>query len=93
MIIFFNLYDKEDENIMILKGSDYIPPIGSTVYFSDSVDTDNREIIGIDCVSVVTEYFYSIEGNQMDIICKANEDLSESWYELLEKYNKIKYKK
>jgi hypothetical protein len=93
MKVFFELYDLEDESIMYLKGKEYIPLIGTTVYFSDSVEDKNRNIIGIDCYGVVNEHFYDIENDRLTVMCKINEVLNDSWYEHLEKFYTIKNQK
>ena len=93
MQIFFELYDLEDESIMYMKGNKYIPPIGTIVYFSDSAENSNRELIGIDCYGVVNEHYYDIENDRLTVICKTKENLTDSWYEQLRKINEIKNKK
>lgn len=94
MIIEFELCDQEDEPIMTMKGFEYIPSIGSSVYFNDCVENENGECIGIDFNSIVESHNYNVESNTLCIYCKIDKlfcDLHEYTQENIRKYNKIKY--
>ena len=89
MLIFYELYDKEGEPLMDLKGNKYIAPIGSNVIFSDDA-REGEEVVCIEFVGKVISHQYNIELDTLYIDCETIHELTKKDESDLGKYYKIK---
>ena len=93
MRIEFILEDLEQVDIMEIEGYDYIPPIGSNVYFNDDIEYKGK-MSGIDFDSTVYRHCYIIEENTLCIYCRIDKkfyDLHQNIQDRIQEYKKLKY--
>jgi hypothetical protein len=91
MLLTYELYDKEGEPLMDLKGKEYIAPIGSNVIFSDYA-ADSKEAVSIEFVGKVISHQYNIELDTLCIDCEINQILTEHDDLRFVKYHELKFK-
>ena len=92
MYVSYELYDKEGEPVMDLKGNKYIAPIGSNVIFFDDVE-EGEEFVAVEFVGKVISHLYNVTSDTLYIDCETVRDLDEYDDSNLVKYNKLKFKK
>jgi hypothetical protein len=90
MYVSYELYDKEGEPVMDLKGNKYIAPIGSNVIFSDDVE-EGEEFVAVEFVGKVISHLYNVASDTLCIDCET--DLNEHDHLRLKKYYELKCKK
>lgn len=91
MYVSYELYDKEGEPVMDLKGNKYIAPIGSNVIFSDDVE-EGEEFVAVEFVGKVISHLYNIESDTLCIDCEINQHLTQHDDTRLKKYYELKFK-
>lgn len=89
MYVSYELYDKEGEPVMDLKGNKYIAPIGSNVIFSDDVE-ECEEFVAVEFVGKVISHIYNVTSDTLYIDCET--DLNEHDNLRLKKYYELKFK-
>jgi len=89
MYISYELYDKEGEPVMDLKGNKYIAPIGSNVIFSDDVE-EGEEFVAVEFVGKVISHLYNVTSDTLCIDCET--DLNEHDHLRMKKYYELKFK-
>ena len=89
MYVSYELYDKEGEPVMDLKGNKYIAPIGSNVIFSDDVE-EGEEFVAVEFVGKVISHLYNVTSDTLYIDCET--DLNEHDHLRLKKYYELKFK-
>lgn len=92
MLVTYELYDKEGDPLMRLKGKEYVAPIGSSVVFYDAV-SEGVEFVSVEFIGKVTHQWYNITSDTLCIDCEVIEDLTEYEDAELLKYNQLKFKK
>jgi hypothetical protein len=92
MLVTYELYDKECEPLMSLKGKKYIAPIGSSVVFYDSI-SEGVEFVSVEFIGKATHQWYNITSDTLCIDCEVTQDLTEHEEAELLKYNQLKFKK
>jgi hypothetical protein len=90
MYVSYELYDKEGEPAMDLKGNKYIAPIGSNVIFSDDVE-EGEEFVAVEFVGKAISHQYNVTSDTLYIDCET--DLNEHDHLRLKKYHELKFKK
>ena len=90
MYVSYELYDKEGEPVMDLKGNKYIAPIGSNVIFSDDVE-EGEEFVAVEFIGKVISHLYNVTSDTLCIDCET--DLNEHDHLRLKKYYELKFKK
>lgn len=91
MYVSYELYDKEGEPLMDLKGNKYISPIGSNVIFTADVE-EGEEFVCIEFVGKVISHLYNITSDTLYIDCEINQLLTEHDDTRLKKYYELKFK-
>ena len=71
MYVSYELYDKEGEPVMDLKGNKYIAPIGSNVIFSDDVE-EGEEFVAVEFVGKVISHLYNVTSDTLCIDCETD---------------------
>ncbi len=89
MYVSYELYDKEDEPVMDMKGNKYIAPIGSNVIFSDDVE-EGEEFVAVEFVGKAISHLYNVTSDTLYIDCET--DLNEHDHLRLKKYYELKFK-
>ncbi len=89
MLVTYELYDKEGEPVMDLKGNKYIAPIGSNVIFSDDVE-EGEEFVAVEFVGKVISHLYNVTSDTLCIDCET--DLNEHDHLRMKKYYELKFK-
>lgn len=89
MYVSYELYDKEGEPVMDLKGNKYIAPIGSNVIFSDDVE-EGEEFVAVEFVGKVISHLYNVTSDTLCIDCET--DLNDHDHLRLKKYYELKFK-
>jgi len=89
MYVSYELYDKEGEPVMDLKGNKYIAPIGSNVIFSDDVE-EGEEFVAVEFVGKVISHLYNVTSDTLCIDCET--DLNEHDHLRMKKYYELKFK-
>lgn len=89
MYVSYELYDKEGEPLMDLKGDKYIAPIGSNVIFSDDVE-EGEEFVAVEFVGKVISHLYNVTSDTLCIDCET--DLNEHDHLRMKKYYELKFK-
>jgi hypothetical protein len=89
MYVSYELYDKEGEPVMDLKGNKYIAPIGSNVIFSDDVE-EGEEFVAVEFVGKAISHLYNVTSDTLYIDCET--DLNEHDHLRLKKYYELKFK-
>ncbi len=89
MYVSYELYDKEGEPVMDLKGNKYIAPIGSNVIFSDDVE-EGEEFVAVEFVGKAMSHLYNVTSDTLYIDCET--DLNEHDHLRLKKYYELKFK-
>ena len=97
MNIVFELIDKEDEPLISLPGNEYIPPIGTMVYFYNQLyDEELDDEATIERTGIVESYYYSIDEDALHIYCKDDIDIDDEknkhHLEEIRKYNTLQRK-
>jgi hypothetical protein len=90
MYVSYELYDKEGEPVIDLKGNKYIAPIGSNVIFSDDVE-EGEEFVAVEFVGKVISHLYNVTSDTLCIDCET--DLNEHDHLRMKKYYELKCKK
>jgi hypothetical protein len=81
MYVSYELYDKDGEPVMDLKGNKYIAPIGSNVVFYDT-----KEDISVEFVGKVISHLYNVTSDTLYIDCET--DLNEHDHDQLTEFYK-----
>jgi hypothetical protein len=90
MLVTYELYDNEGEPLMRLEGKEYIAPIGSSVFFYDSI-SEGVEFVSVEFIGKATHQWYNITSDTLCIDCET--DLNEHDHLRIEKYHELKFKK
>ena len=69
MLVSYELYDKEGEPVMDLKGNKYIATIGSNVIFSDDAQ-EGEEFVAVEYVGKVISHLYNVTSDTLYIDCE-----------------------
>lgn len=93
MNIVFELIDKEDEPLISLPGKEYIPPIGTMVFFFDELyDEEVKNMAWVEETGIAESYWYDIRKNTLHIYCKTDYDIDDIKNKQILRYNTLKYK-
>lgn len=92
MLVNYELYDKEGEPLMCLKGKEYVAPIGSSVVFYDVI-SEGGEFVSVHFIGKATHQWYSITSDTLCIDCEIQQHFTEHEEAELLKYNQLKFKK